>query len=229
MKCEIAKQKLQAAEDIGGISLIHNEISAHLLGCEHCHHFASELALQRQLAQLDTPLPTQDFIERAIGQAVASYNHTDGAKRIDLRRKSRPVWSLSHPLQAAAAVLLVVGAGLLFVPGEPGLNDDRVRITLVPHQRKEVRVLIESAVARNNATLTVALAENLQMDGYAEQRALTWQTNLKQGANVLSLPLILASESDSHFELKYAYDGYEEKIQVVVNTAGTTANKESLI
>jgi len=50
--------------------------------------------------------------------------------------------------------------------------------------------MFNSAKPLQAATLSLALPENVELLGYGNRRELAWQTNLREGGNLLKLALV---------------------------------------
>jgi hypothetical protein len=63
-------------------------------------------------------------------------------------------------------------------------------VSLALEQPETVRLAFNAARPLTGVTLSLTLPENVELVGYAGRRELTWQTDLRQGANLLELPLV---------------------------------------
>src|SRR5262249_49643221 len=118
---------------------------------------------------------------------------------------------------AASIALIGVAIGLLVgLQFAPGTARSAANITLVAHEGKPVRLLINSAVAQESATVTIELADNLELAGFPDERRIEWQTPLAAGRNLLTLPLTLTRPTDSQFRVGLKYASGRQDIQVSV-------------
>jgi hypothetical protein len=86
----------------------------------------------------------------------------------------------------AASLVLGVAAGVFL-----SLREAPVQTVALAVERPEtVRMVFTSAKPLRAATLSLALPENVELVGYGRQRELSWQTDLREGQNLLQLPLI---------------------------------------
>jgi putative zinc finger protein len=153
----------------------------HLQGCAGCRrgHEDAE-ALRAQLRALPAPAMRPGFAEQALAKA--------GGPRIGYR--AVPAMAL-----AASLVLAVGVAAILFaVRPEPAPT-----VTLSVQQPESVHLVFNSAKALQGATLSLSLPQNVQIVGYGDQRELTWRTDLREGANLLQLPLVLHARTSGEF------------------------------
>jgi hypothetical protein len=66
-----------------------------------------------------------------------------------------------------------------------------VSLHVIPKQVHKVDLLFNSPVHIRQATLRIELPPGVDIKGYAKRRVLEWQTELKPGANRLTLPIVL--------------------------------------
>ena len=86
----------------------------------------------------------------------------------------------------AASLVLGVAAGVFL-----SLREAPVQTVALAVERPEtVRMVFNSAKPMQAATLSLALPENVEIVGYGHRRELSWQTDLREGQNLLQLPLI---------------------------------------
>jgi len=149
----------------------------HLDSCSCCcsgYHDAKEL--RAQLRMLPAPALTPGFAERALAKAAAPV----AAGRIGHRAV----------LGMALAASLVLGLGvaviLFAVRPEPVHT-----VVLTAWQPESVRLMFNAARPLLGATLSLSLPENVEIVGYGDRRELSWKTDLREGSNLLQLPLVM--------------------------------------
>jgi hypothetical protein len=86
----------------------------------------------------------------------------------------------------AASLVLGVAAGVFLSLREAPVQT----VALAVEQPENVRMIFNSAKALQAATLSLTLPENIEIVGYGSRRELSWQTDLREGQNLLQLPLI---------------------------------------
>jgi hypothetical protein len=148
----------------------------HLNICDDCRRrFQHAVAVQSALRKLSPPDAPPAFLEQAISRAI------------------RPSAAGSHPrrwamlgMALAASLVLGVAAGVFL-----SLREAPVQTVALAVERPEtVRMVFNSAKPLQAATLSLALPENIEVVGYGHRRELTWQADLREGQNLLQLPLI---------------------------------------
>jgi len=208
MECREARDRLQKLLE-PGLSLGDDAaLSEHLETCRSCQEFYEDQMIGDQLRRLEMPEPRPDFADEAIRRA-----------------RVRGYWTrrrITVPLAAAAIILI---AATVVLVGQQwritGVTD--TEIVMTTDLEKTVRVLIEAAAERQNATLTIDLAENLEIKGYPNRRQLVWQADLKQGRNLLALPVVLREPGDGYINIGYRYGDRSQVVRITVRGDATDA------
>jgi hypothetical protein len=148
----------------------------HLNACADCRRrLQHAVAVQSALRKLSPPEVHPAFLERAISRATRP-NAADARPRR---------WAMLG-MALAASLVLGVAAGVFL-----SLREAPVQTVALAVDRPEtVRMVFNSAKPLQAATLSLTLPENVEIVGYGRQRELSWQTDLREGQNLLQLPLI---------------------------------------
>jgi hypothetical protein len=208
MNTKIPCNSVQTEIDAFGASGIDLSLgsSVHLEECELCRHRHADAKLQRLLQSLVVPPMRREFADTAIRRAV---EHVP-AMEVD---KHRGAWRLA----ASVAVLaMFVGGMALWHRGAPLAPGAVAQVTILSQKSKTVRVVLESAQRRDNATITISLAENLELEGFPNERVVEWEAPLLQGRNLLALPLRVKDGVDSHFDVAFRDGQTHQQIRVDV-------------
>ena len=155
---------------------LQGEWQAHIDSCPECHARVFQ-AQEIQAALILTPVPDMKpgFAQKALHQATGKQHQRRGF-----------AVGFSTALAAGLAMLVVTG-GLL-----PTLNSTTTSLPDVAVSVEAVQTVnlaFDSANYIEKATLTIALPDHVELAGYPGLKQLTWQTSLKQGRNVLPLPI----------------------------------------
>jgi len=148
----------------------------HLAGCAECRRrYQLALGVQSALRKLAPPDVHPAFVDRAIARATRQ----DAAAAHPRRRAVLG-------MALAATLVLGLSLGAFF-----SMRDAPVQtVTLAVEKPETVRLVFSSAKPLRAATLSLALPDNVELVGYAGRRDLTWQTDLREGQNLLQLPLV---------------------------------------
>ncbi len=176
---------------------------------------STDAQLQRLLQSVEVPAPRPDFVDAAIRTAIAG-------RRV--RVAWRPATGWLSALAASVALFAVMLGALVVTrsnaipPVEsalPGVT--AVQVAMVPQQAKTVRVVIDSANERDSATITISLAENLELEGFPNERVIEWDAPLKEGRNLLELPLRLMGGASSHLDVGFSHGQTRRNVRIDVS------------
>ncbi len=177
-------------------------IAAHLRECELCRHWQFDELLRHELGREDIPEPRPGFVDDLIQTAIRRGE-----------RRPAPKFAIAAAVAAAAIAL-----GLLVDTSLQGTRSDDAayQVAAAPNIAKFVEVVIDSGATRSDATLTIRLADNLELEGFPNERVISWQTQLTAGKNLLRLPVILKDANGSRFDVDLSYGSTQKAITVMV-------------
>jgi hypothetical protein len=200
MQCTEARSKLNTAtsEQQYGV-----ELREHIASCQLCHRYAEDQQLTRTLQSWQVPGPDQAFLQQAMLRATQP-----------IRSSANRKWSW---LAATVASLALVGI-LMSWMNSSQLNGPlpHLRMADAPVQSVQQRVSIMIySTDEQDAELSIALAENLELEGFAGQQTLTWNAHLTKGENLLSLPL-LVNGAGGELQVTSRFAGRQHQVQLKV-------------
>ena len=178
----------------------------HLRTCESCRRqYEHALAVQAAVRRLSPPAVHPAFVDRAISRATRPVAHP--------RRRAIAGMAL------AATLVFGIAVGAYF-----SLRDSPVQtVALAIEQPETVRMVFNSAKPLRAATLSLALPENVEVVGYGGQRELTWQTDLREGQNLLQLPLIARGVVKDDLMARLSYGASTKTFRVKFEMAKASA------
>jgi predicted anti-sigma-YlaC factor YlaD len=183
-------------------------LADHLAICDACRERFDDARLALALRDEAIPAPRAGFVDAALAAAV---------RERPAREREVP----AHHVGAIAAVVATIGIAIGILLGvqwqrgpQPGL--DLAQVQLPNAGSGTVRLLIDSPAEQTLASVSIELASNLELSGFAGQRHVEWQTQLKAGKNLLALPLQLTDSEDSQFEVSVSYGQTRKTIRVAV-------------
>lgn len=161
------------------------EVENHLAICASCSaHARVERLLRERLQALPAPPPPRGYSRRMLSAAYAS-------RPVERKRRMAVVYLL-----AAASLLVAVGAGWM-VSGTgtwwSGAQQGPV-VTVNGGEIQRVQLVFNSPGALSGVTMHVGLPAGVELAEYPGVRELTWQVDLKPGANLLALPVIVRGD-----------------------------------
>lgn len=203
MKCIDAQRQLEHLELQQHPGAL---LAEHLESCNECLNFHQDHQLQLHLQSYTITGPDPGFLSKAINAAC--------------QEPSVQTRNWTWPASVAASFVLVA---LLFtgwlVSNEPAsqLPGGPLQVDSSPTEgqsTQQVRILIISDQDYSDAEISLALAGNLQLEGYSNQRELTWRTQLKAGQNLLTLPIQILEQGG---ELQVSSRFGDQEHEVIVN------------
>ncbi len=150
--------------------------------------------LDALLRRHQVPAPSADFEERVLAKA---HQATAAGGR------QRTYWQ-AFGSGAIAASLAALTLWLTLSPGSPGEAPSQIpgqmpavaQIQMTEHQTRQLQLVFDSRTS-TEATVSIELADNLQLSGFGNQRHIEWRTELVEGRNLLELPVELLDANDS--------------------------------
>jgi len=161
-------------------------VEQHVSGCEECQqHLRASRKLAVNLLTMDIPEPSAGFENRVMNNLDTVSNTKPGH------------WFVAGFGSAVAASILFVmvffQSSFFTQQSVPNVLDADA-IVMTVKELKLVSLVFNSPEAINAATISIELPEHVALKGYPNRKVLSWKTNLKSGANRLSLPLIAAQK-----------------------------------
>ncbi len=154
-------------------------VENHADTCDRCRRLLQErLQLRRDLAGLPLEGPSEGFFDAALDRAV---------RRTDERGKP---WFARIGGAVAAAFAFLFITGVLVQPANLTSSSDIPEVTISMHEVTQVNLMFSSEVALHDARVSLQLPEGVQLAGFSGRDTLSWTTDLKEGNNILQLPLV---------------------------------------
>jgi hypothetical protein len=190
-------------------------ILEHMKRCTTCRLEHGDAVLDALLRQLPAPVARDGFLDRALVTAVQR------------NTQARPAW---QRFGALAASLAAVALTVVLWGGMPATGPVETvhEAGFAQHEEQTVRIVIDSVAARDSATITIELAENLELSGFPDRRVIEWQTDLLAGKNLLALPLRLKDQGESYLNVSLRHDGEQREIRVSVRSTGASSPADAL-
>jgi hypothetical protein len=211
MQCTEVRHIMQqpAAENLFPVT---GRLREHLMQCAACRAYARDCQFRVLLGNLPVPGPSAGFADRALAQAWAA-----GTKE-RASAFARAGWGL------ATAAILVLAVGLVsrvYFPGSLPTADSSSAVpsqvlVVAPSVVRQVDLLMVSARALPEATITLQLDENVELAGYPGRNSYTWPGSLVAGNNQLTLPVQLTGEQSGTITVAVEADGARKQMMFTV-------------
>lgn len=175
-------------------------MQAHFEGCLACRRRQQQAAaLLAALRELPAPAPRPGFLDEALARAAAG--RTGGLRRGPL-----------IGLALAASLVLGVALGVFFATQPAPVQ----AVTLALEQPQTVRLVFHSAQPLSGARMHLTLPEKVELVGYGGRRELAWQTDLRQGANLLQLPLLAHGAAKGELVARLSHEEASKTFRIKV-------------
>lgn len=150
-------------------------VTEHHRACADCAgKYEDALAVIDELKKIDVPPASADFASRAIA----------GAGKANQRPFARLPGGVAAGIAASLAMFALIAVLFNLISTD---QDDAV--LLLGGEVKVIKVAIDSAHAIDGVKMTIDITQNLEISGYEDQKMISWNANLKQGTNVIALPI----------------------------------------
>lgn len=207
MNCDETRIAIGDCNFASGHDTLSGACEAHLAGCAECREVASDKSLSDLLTAVShTEVPyglEQRVVNKVMGEQPAP-------------SKRSGVWLYA----TAASVLLVIALTVFNVVTSPPADVSNVVMSV--NEVKSIRFMLSSATALPDAQIKVALSDNISMAGFDNVRELSWFTTIKQGDNLLVLPVQLLQPTKGKIELRLEHHGSSKTY--VIRIAPETRN-----
>jgi len=194
--------------------------NVHQASCEACQAmYAAELVMLKGLRAMPVVEPPEGFADRVLANAYKEAGRQNMPLQQNHHRQGF-VRGFGSAVAAALAVWVVVG----MFPGElPDASDvpelvvastntneavvEQPVVSIVLNTQQTIRLAFASSEALTGAKITIRLPENVALVGYPGHRQLSWETDLKKGDNLLSLPIIATQMAQGELVADIEYEG----------------------
>ena len=82
---------------------------------------------------------------------------------------------------------------------------------------RTIKVAIDSEKDIQAVTLRVEVSDNLELAGFGNRKEIKWTTNLRQGVNVISLPIVGLAEGRGAITTHIKINGKEKTMRIMTD------------
>ncbi|VAW57028.1 hypothetical protein MNBD_GAMMA07-1466 [hydrothermal vent metagenome] len=206
MNCTNIQARLDDYIDNGILLNERTVIELHINNCMTCkQHFDEIKSIRNALKALPIPEVSADFESRMF----AHVRKHQAQKNTDGRFIS------GFATAIAASVFFWIAGSALFEP-QP-LNPQNV-ITVAMNESRPVRLLFDAPDNIQQVTLSIELPANIELKGYPGSSKLSWNTRLKKGQNVLSLPINAIQAGKGELVAHLRYGDKQKSYRLMIKT-----------
>lgn len=218
MHCENIQRQLDDYLD-GGLSPSEQAaIAEHLQHCSGCcQAFSQTQQLLLALQAMPVTPPQAGYAQRVLG-----FLHDPRTKPVTYT--PRPLWFATG---FATAMLALFTVWFMFAtPARlPAQGVPAITLHVLPDQVRKVDLVFNSPVRIEHATLRLELPAGIELNGYARRRVLQWQTELKPGANRLTLPLQATNAGGGVLTARISHNGKSHTYKINIVTYGASSQR----
>jgi hypothetical protein len=201
------------------------EITQHLGECELCQQYAQSHLLTHSLQAIGRPEIPSGLQQRIIANAHAQKNKPSIGR----------YW-----FRFSAAAVLVISLSLNFMQNVPVRetisSDESMRVAQVLSniqlevgEVQNTKIRLSSPQQIKQAAMTIKLPTHLAISGYDGIKQLNWLTNLKQGNNLMVLPIQLLEPLDGIIQVEVEHQGVKKAFIINVKALEPTINAPETI
>ena len=180
----------------------------HLEGCPGCSDAMRAVSRLRAERDLPVPGPRRGAFRRALRAATA-----------EARGGRAEFWRGLATGAAAAAALAAVSAVLLLsgnVPWQPVPPE----VTMALNAPRDVSIAIQAPAPLEDVEIRVTLRGAVDLRGFEGQRDIRWTTDLEEGVNSLTLPVVATGEQGGQVQVVVHHGARQKTFLVDVHARG---------
>ena len=207
MECSDFTMRLDDLLDGRLDALQRKSFQEHLGRCPDCrqrHEHA--VAVLETVRKLIPPALHPSFIDQALSRATRP---AVGA--------ARPKWRPVLGMALAASLVLGVALGVFLATRSEPVQ----AVALTVDRPETVRLMFNSAKPLKAATLSLALPENVELVGYGGRRELSWETDLREGGNLMQLPLVARGVAKQELVASLSHGGNSKTFRLKIDVDNT--------
>ncbi|VAW59669.1 hypothetical protein MNBD_GAMMA08-1381 [hydrothermal vent metagenome] len=206
MNCEDIQTQLDDYLDNHLIVGSKREMDLHINNCSACRqHLDDAMVVRDALKSLPIEETSADFESRMFAN-VRKQQSQNGNRFIS-----------GFATAMAASVFLWVASTTIFVPQQS--DNTPTAISIAMHEARPVRLLFDAPSDLQQVTLSIELPANVELDGYPGRSQLSWNTRLKKGQNVLTLPINAINVGKGELVAQLTYGDKQKTYRLILKTS----------
>jgi len=203
MDCEQTHDRLAAMNDDSLADDEQRALTSHLQACPECRLAAQGVAALQAVRMQPQASPPDELFDRIMHRTT-----TVSAGRRPVLNRFWMGAGFGGAL-AASIMMAVMMSGLLPMTPQDTAEPSRLQVSLgVP---REFNVAIDLERDLPDATITVVLSGDIEIDGYAGRKELSWTADLQAGVNKLTLPILATSENGGQLLVKVDHNNRQRR------------------
>jgi len=209
MNCETTQRAIESCPYGSETFSLSPAYQVHLNSCAQCQEFAKDKALRNILLHVSRTTVPEHWEANILTAARAKY-----------KPPQRVIWQYS----VAASIVLMLAFTVFFAMRTPAPEISQVQ--LVVDEVKSIKFMLTSNSALTGANINIALSDNVALAGFDGARKLSWKADIKQGNNLLALPVHLLQPVDGKIKLQLEHQGSTKTYVINVSPTKDAATKD---
>ncbi|MFV9615846.1 MAG: anti-sigma factor family protein [Gammaproteobacteria bacterium] len=204
MNCEKIQNLLNDYID-ETLSVLHAEmVINHCHTCERCARQLEGLRIQKaSLISLPVPPASDGFEKRVVATAIQ-----DAQAKQNMHNKQGSFYKFATAAMISALVLWLG----LFNDTKTGKDD--LYLVSVGDEVRTIKVAIDSEQALDAVNMRVELSDNLELKGFGNKKQISWTTHLREGVNLISLPIVGLAQGEGDITTRIQLNGKEKVMHI---------------
>jgi hypothetical protein len=125
------------------------------------------------------------------------------------KTKRTRIANLLRYVTSGIAASFIILAVLVSTFSSPVFESQDWPVVFIDGEFQIIKVAINSAHSIDSVEMTVQISDNLAIEGYENQKHISWNTNLSQGVNVIALPVSAIALGDGEITTRVRLNGKE--------------------
>ncbi len=211
----------------------------HRASCAACQAvYDSEMCMLESLRAMPVATPPAGFADRVLANTFK-----DAANRNVSQQQNHHlqgfVVGFGSAAAAALAMWVVVGMSPDALPTVDNVagrsapeqtvasaEAKQPSLSIALNAQQTIKLAFASGEALKGAKITIHLPENVALVGYPGRRQLSWETNLKKGDNLLSLPIMATQVASGELVADIEYAGQVKTLKLNLETSAAGASRK---
>lgn len=206
MHCDQFRQNLDPFLD-GELDVASSrDIESHQAKCDACATVRSRKeALRRTLKAMPVPPPEDGFLDAIVEEALINTHRNE--------TRFRATAGIGAAIAAG-----IVGWLVLVLPTDlpTPLEGTLETVAITMNVEKTFRLTFDSKRELQAAAISVELPDGVEIVGYEGRDTVRWRTTVKEGTNILELPIIVRSGNGGAVLARLEHEGKQKTFEFAV-------------
>ena len=167
--------------------------------------------IRAALRATPAPEPRADFVEQALAKAAGAKPPAARGIRAAVRRPTT-WWAAGIGALAATLAWMALMWAHSDTANEPS-------IALALNESRDVPLVIDAERDLEDATIRIYVTGSVTLAGYEQLHEVEWRASLRQGANLLTLPVVGRSPGDGRIVAEIEHDGRKRRMSVTTHVS----------